>query len=169
MYVKCFLSFLWFTWSLFCCTSNFGTLFLLLSQKHCPNFVVQQIGIQVPIIILFNFRFSLRHFPLWLFAQNTMENANQNQRTLQCYKLSLKNCIFFFSLSAQFGSCSCIWTVSSVLRISIYIWDMGQAMGTMKMLLLQLSLGLHEIHAAADLVSKAIWLTEAFAQFSCFK
>lgn len=120
--------FLWSAWSLFCCTSNLGTLFLLLSQKHCPKFDVQQIGIQVPIIIILNFPFSLQHFPLWLFAQNTMENANQNQRTLQCYELSFKTVwIFFLSSSfAQFGSCSCIWTDSSVLRISIYIWDMGQ-------------------------------------------
>lgn len=90
--------FLWSAWSLFCCTSNLGTLFLLLSQKHCPKFDVQQIGIQVSIIIILNFRFSLQHFPLWLFAQNTMENANQNQRTLQCYELSLKTVRIFFCL-----------------------------------------------------------------------
>lgn len=67
-------------------------------------------------------------FSVVTFRTEHNGKCKSKSRTLQCYELSLKTVwIFFLSSSfAQFGSCSCIWTDSSVLRISIYIWDMGQ-------------------------------------------
>lgn len=123
---------LWLAWSLFCCTLHLGTLFLLLSpKKHCTKFNVQQIGLQVPIIFLFYINFPCEHFPLWLSRTELNGKCNSKSKNIAMLQqivfqtVSLK--LFCYS-SGQFGSCSCIWTVSSVLRISIYIWDMVRIM-----------------------------------------
>lgn len=67
-------------------------------------------------------------FSVVTFRTEHNGKCKSKSKNIAMLRIVFKNCKNFFLSSsfAQFGSCSCIWTDSSVLRISIYIWDMGQ-------------------------------------------
>lgn len=110
-------------------------------------------------------------FSVVTFRTEHNGKCKSKSKNIAMLRIVFKNCMNFFSV---FFFCP-FWLMLMYMNWLFCAQDLyihlrhGPSCGSMKMLLLQLSLGLHEINAAADLVPKAIWVTEALAQFSCFK
>lgn len=173
--VKCFLYFV-ICLKPFLLYIAFGYIvFTAVPKKHCTKFNVQQIDLQVPILILFYINFPCAHFPLWLSRTELNGKCNSKSKNIAMLQQinCLPNCLFKIVLLFLWP----IWLMLMYMNCLFCAQDLyihlrhGPNYGPMKMLMLQLSLGLHGINAAADLVSwvlKPLCITEVYAQFSCF-